>query len=483
MVSDDTNVPQLTYAISPTSATVSTTQNFVLTISNASSQFPVTMKKSGDQIVISNWATLTASFSQISPVAPPATSWRIGLASSYLKIYVAADTTIGPSQSVQFQINNVAIDQNVGKGTLSIVEVVGSQVANPPDIQIGKLGAELQIFAYADPVTVGLGQMTTLTWTIVKGLYVTVRPPDDDKKYYREGDKPYTFSIKAKPFQDARQTTFTLTVVQDPANTRSTQLTIDLSPPIITLFSNDPQPPIRIDGSLALRWNAVYTTQVNITPWIGPSSVPPAGTRTFTSSDLHKLVSGNQSQLAFTLNAQGYLKPATSKITIDLQPVVINYFRFVDFAHSAWTYDVSNATSVNPPPSGNPPLLLSATGPHGPVSQILGGNDLEILVLYADPTKISSGQSATLHYQVQKAASALLKPGDLPLTFDTNGIGQISVSPTVTTIYTVVATDALGNKVSSPVTLIVTALKRKTTGAKKKTATRSPVKRRGREGA
>jgi len=474
------NVPQLTYAMTPTSATVSTTQNFKLTVTNPSSTFSVTMKKSGDQISISNWSSLTASVSQISPTAPPSTNWRIGLATSYIKIWVVADTVIAPGAKVEFQINNVAIDANVGQGSLSILEVIGGIASNPPDIQIGKLGAELQIFAYANPVTVGLGQTTTMNWTIVKGLYVTVVPPDDGKQYPRKGSGPFSFAIQSQPFQDARQTTFTLTVFQDAGTWVSTPVTVNLSPPIITLLSNDPPAPISIDGTMSLAWNAVYATAATLTPSTGSTNVPTSGTKSYTSSNLKKLVNNNQSQLVFTLTAQGYLKPAVSQLVVPLQPVNINWFRFADMQHTSFTYDVSNATNVSLPSiSGPAPYTLTAQGPFGPVQQSLGANDVEVLVLNADPPAIQPGGSSTLNFQVQRASSAVLDPGNVPLTFDGSGIGQQVVSPGSTTTYTVTAFDAAGNRASSPITVTVTAkAARMTTKRKKPTAKKPTTKKR-----
>jgi len=468
------NVPQLTYAMSPTSATVSTTQSFTLTVTNPSQQFPVTMKRSGDQIAISNWSSLTASVSQISPLPPPSTNWRIGLATSFIKIWVVADTVIAPGANVVFQINNVAIDANVGQGTLTVLEVVGGIASNPPDIQIGKLGADLQIFAYANPVTVGLGQSTTMNWTIVKGLYVTVVPPDDGKQYPRKGNGPYSFAIQSTPFQDERQTTFTLTVVQDPGTFINTSVTVNLSPPIITKnLSSDPPAPISIDGTMTLAWSAVYATQATLTPSTGGTSVPTAGTKSYSSSNLKKLVNNNQSQLVFTLTAQGFLQPAVSQLVVPLQPVNINWFRFADLTHTSFTYDVSNATSVSlPSTSGPAPYTLTAQGPFGPVQQSLGANDVEVLVLNADPPAIQPAGSSTLHFQLQQASSAVLDPGNLPLTFDGSGIGQTVVSPASTTTYTLTAIDAAGNRASSPITVTVTARTGRLTTKRKKPTTK-----------
>jgi hypothetical protein len=476
----DANVPQLTYAIAPTVATVSTTQNFVLTLTNPNPTFAVTMKKAtaGDQIQISNWSTLTASFGQISPVAPPGTNWRIGpgQGASYLKIWVGADTIIAAGASVSFKINNVIVDQTVGQASLSVLEIAGGQTANPPDIQIGKLGAELQIFAYVQPVTVRAGQTATLNWTIVKGQYVTVvppLPPPDPRRYDRVGalDKPWSFAIPVLPFQDERQTEFTATVFQDAGTWKTAHVTVNLSPPIITMFSNDPQQPISIEGTLTLSWNTVYATGLTLT-WTKTVGVDLSGTRTFTSAELKKMVSNGQTELVFTLKAAGFRTPATSRLTIALQPVAINWFRFADLEHRALTYDVTNATAVSLPAiSGPAPYQLTAQGPFGPVSQILAGNDVEVLVLYADPPSVASGQPTTLHFQVQNAASASLNPGNQPLMIDANGIGEIVVSPAATTKYTVVARDALGNQAASPLTVPVAATVQ-TSGAR-----RTPAKR------
>lgn len=475
------NVPQLKYDMSPTSATVSTTQNFMLTITNPSTQFPVTVKRAGDQISVANWSSLTANVGQISPIAPVSTNWRAGLAGSFIKIFVIADTVIPAGGSVSFQINNVGIDANVGQGKLTVFEVIGGVAANAPDIPIGKLGSDLQIFAYANPVTVGLGQKTMLNWTIVKGLYVTVVPPDDGRQYPREGTGPYSFAVAAQPFQDARQTTFTLTVYQDIGTFVSTPVTINLSEPVITMLANDPSTPISIDEPLTLSWNSVYATTATLAPSTGGINVPTAGTRTYTASQLKRLATNNTGTLVFTLTANGYKGPVSQQLVLPLQPVTINWFRYADFDHAGFTYDVSNATNVSLPAlSGPPPYLLRAEGPLGPVSQVLGGTGVEVLVLNADPDGIMAGDSAAIDFQVQRAASALLNPGGIPLQFDGNGVGRTVVSPTITTTYTLVATDAAGNQASSPVTVVVAAKRgRMTTKRKKNAPARRGAKRAG----
>ncbi len=476
------NVPKLTYAMTPTFATVSSTANFKLAVTNPS-QFPVTMKRQADQISITGWSSLTASVGQISPAPPPDSAWLIAVVNnSFIKIGVTENTVIGPGDSVEFRINNVAIDANVGQGSLSILEAIGGN-AKPPDIPIGKLGAELQIFAYANPVTIGLDQKTQLNWTIVKGRYVTIAPLHDGERFERtkSPNEPESFAIDSAIFQDQRQTTFTLTVFEDQSKFVSTPLTVNLSPPVITMFSNTPPAPISIDGTMSLAWSTVYATQATLSSSTGTIGVPLAGTKSYTSSNLKKLVTNNQSQLVFRLAAQGFLNPAGSELVVPLQPVTIDWFRFADLTHKSFTQGVSNWTSVSlPSASGPPPYTLTAQGPFGPVQQSLGGNGIEVLVLNADPSDIAAGGSSTLDFELQQASSAVLDPGNLPLTFDGKGIGHTVVSPASTTTYTLTAIDAAGNRASSPITVTVTAKTGRLTTKRKKPATK---KRRTTKGA
>ncbi len=89
-------------------------------------------------------------------------------------------------------------------------------------------------------------------------------------------------------------------------------------------------------------------------------------------------------------------------------------------------------------------------------------------VLTANPTTITSGQSATLTVASANALSAVIQPDDLTVTFDPMGADSVTVTPATTTTYTLTVTGA--NNVTDTDTATVTV-----TPAPTATLTASPA--------
>jgi hypothetical protein len=446
--------------ISPNQVSVSATQDFTLTVTNPSSQLSVTINASTgmpnqDSIYVSGVTGVTASPGSIKPVPPAGTPWQIGIVDTSkgktIKIWVTSAVTLQPGQSVQFQLPGVLIDDTPGSATLPVLELLGGQSIPGADIQIGKLAATLQISAFSNPDTVGLGQSATLQWTIVQGQYVTINPapPDHPDPFYRQQPKGWdTAQWNVTPAQDAPQTNYELTVWQDLSHWQKTTALVNLSGPRVDVFSADQTAAVSINQIVNLTWAVRYGRPVTLRPSLGAGYVQPEGMLAITPQALLARTS-NDSQLQFTLSASGFRGTVTKTLQLTFAPLRIAYFRYTDFTKQNIDYDVENSTSISIANPGTNSYIMTATGPGGPLTQTLGGTGLEIQVLVADPPQLQAGQKTTLSYQVQGAVSLVLEPGGTKLPLDGSGRGSFDVTPQTTTTYTLTATDINGNQVTS----------------------------------
>lgn len=79
----------------------------------------------------------------------------------------------------------------------------------------------------------------------------------------------------------------------------------------------------------------------------------------------------------------------------------------------------------------------------------LGGNELAIQALYANPGIVAQGQSAQLCYGVANAKTVTLEPQANPVW--PSHARCVEVTPKKDTVYTLTAEDASGNKASQTV--------------------------------
>jgi hypothetical protein len=454
-MAEEPQLPKFTYTLNPNSGDVNSTVSTVLTVTNPSSVFPVTVTAGSDLIAVTGWGGITQAPKSIEVVPPVESDWNGVMTDSsvgtILKLFTTDDVEVQPLQSLAFTLNGILLDETIGSAELIVMEIVGGTQISPPKIAFGKLGAKMQIFAWSDANSVGAGESTNINWTIVKGLYVTVFPPDDGTQYPRSGTAPYTGSTARTPFQNAPQTIFAATVFQPPDTPIPFQVPVLLSPPRITRFLPKDPPPIPIDGTVTLSWSVAYSPEVTLQPAKGSKYVSNEGVRTVKPKDF--LVS-NDNKVVFVLSAAGYQGPVLGKVTVRFLPMRIAYFRYPGFDQIGYTVSVPNSQSHQVSQLGPKHFRLDATGPDGPLTQELGGTGLEIQVVVADPPQPKAGEATRLKYQVQAATSLKLMPGDVPLTFDAKGIGETTINPPAgSTTYTLVATGSNSQTVSSEITI------------------------------
>jgi hypothetical protein len=163
----------------------------------------------------------------------------------------------------------------------------------------------------------------------------------------------------------------------------------------------------------------------------------------------------NASQVTYELTASGYGTPATGSVTITFAPLVINWFRYSDFTCTSFTVGVTNAQGYVITSTATP-AVLTATGPGGPLTAQLGGTGPEVQVLLAQPATVPAGSSTQLQYLVKNVTTLILNPGGQSLPFDSTGKGAVTVTPSQTTTYSLVASNGQ-TTVTSQLQVVVTS--------------------------
>lgn len=102
-------------------------------------------------------------------------------------------------------------------------------------------------------------------------------------------------------------------------------------------------------------------------------------------------------------------------------------------------------------------FILTATGPGGSTTASVTVAVPITLSFTASPANITSGQSASLSWQVSNGTASSLTIDNGVCASCTLPSGTASVTPTATTTYTATATDSSGNKVQQSATITVTA--------------------------
>ncbi len=288
------------------------------------------------------------------------------------------------------------------------------------------------------------GDAITFQWTQISGPPVTINNPDQAKAYFLA--------------DDGQVYAFRLTVTDELGASGSDTVSVTTKEaPIVEIldFRADPSR-INKGQSATLSWQAKNADEVTIEPGIGSVDntsgnvqVTPAETTIYTLT---------------ARNATGEVQ-LTALVTVDTpEPTIIrcdvtpqNIFRG-DSAEINW--QVQDADSVNltgfgavpaagsqtVSPTDTTTYTLTATNVNGSVScpltvQVTPGEVPQIIRYMASPMEILAGTSTSLFWQVENADEVTIDNG-IGQVNRTNG--QLAVSPTETTAYTISATNRFG---------------------------------------
>ncbi|HTS27299.1 MAG TPA: OmpA family protein [Bryobacteraceae bacterium] len=313
-----------------------------------------------------------------------------------------------------------------------------------------------------------LGETLTYQWTQIAGPSVAINNS--------------TSAIAT--FTAAQGTTysFRLTVRNTDNLSASATTTVSTSSPLtptITLFSATPAT-IQPGGSSTLTWATQNATSVTITPTVGSvsasgsSSVTPAATTTY------------------TLNATGPGGTVSATVTVVVGPPQVGNPQIIRFEANpvsiapggsstlSWTTTGASTVTIAPTvgnvtlngsttvtPTQTTTYTLTATSSDGhsvsaPVTVVVApANIPQILTFVANPQTIDAGQSTQLCWQVSGAGPNI--PGtniqiDPGVGTNLNSNDCAVVKPSVTTTYTLTATNATGS-IKANVTVNVGAVR------------------------
>ncbi|AFE07204.1 hypothetical protein COCOR_06895 [Corallococcus coralloides DSM 2259] len=353
------------------------------------------------------------------------------------RIYPLQGSSLPPGGTVQIQFSNILVSNSQGAPVVRILEDIGGDDAQTT-LSLLKQPVPLSIQAFADPPTVGLDQTTAIHWTASGGSEVVISGVGQPVIIPLEGPGPfYSQQTPVHPAQNTPQTTFTVSVVTPDKQQQSTQVSVQLSPPIIDVFSVSPVTPIDTDQSVSLQWSARYATQAFLRPSAGSGEVPVQGSKVLFPG---KFLTDNSNPVVFTLSTVGYQPQPSKQLAVWFNPARILYFRYADLQTKKIEYDFVNGTASLAYGEGDL-VTLSVTGPGGPLQQFLGDdNALAIQYFAASATTVSPGASVTLSFLVTQAQQIVLQPDNTQVTVDANGNGSTVVTPTQTTTYVLVAT-------------------------------------------
>ena len=315
----------------------------------------------------------------------------------------------------------------------------------------------------ANPNAITLGGATTLNWSVAGATSLSISPDVG----------PVTGnSLTVSP---AATTTYTLTATNSGGTVTQTALVTVASPaPTIPAFTANP-PTIPLGASTTLAWSVSGATEISIAASAGASP----GVVTGTSYTLSPTVN-----TTYTLTAKNSVGSVSRTAAVTVKPPAPTIGSFTATPStinagqtSALSWSVNGATSlsivadvgngpgavtgtsVNVSPTATTNYTLIASNDSGSVSasaKVAVNDPAPVIRSFASiPNTINSGDSATIIWSVEGAATLTVTASTGPSPGALHGAsGSITVSPVVSTDYTLTATSP-GGVVSHSLTEIV----------------------------
>ena len=331
----------------------------------------------------------------------------------------------------------------------------GGAVTPPPP---GNNGPSQAVIAFAvGQANIIQGQSTTITWKVTNGASFSITPA------VASGTLPLSGSANVTPTQT---TTFVGTATDADGKTATNSITVNVVPagsaPTMTLSVS---PSVVASGqSTTLTWASTNSTSVVIVPSVlgddvtsvalsGSTAIVPAATTTYTAT---------------ATGASGVTASATATINILGVTLVATPTRIGPGQTASLSWTSANATSlsidqgvgvVNGPsgsisvsPAATTIYTITATNGAATATATATVNAPLAVTLKASPANIAPGSQSTLTWASQGAVSVSIDQGVSPITGAT---GNVVVSPTQSTTYTITALDAQGNAATGSATVNV----------------------------
>ena len=328
----------------------------------------------------------------------------------------------------------------VGAGGTTTQAVIVTVTLPPPTVNIS-----------ADPETIVVGESTTLSWTST----------DADSASIDQGlgSVAVSGSIAVSPTDT---TTYTITV-SGPGGTATASATVTVTStvPTVTIYA-DPNT-VEIGWSTVLHWSSTNADSASIDQGVG--TVPVNGSVEVLRFEI--------TTFTITVTGPGGTATASATVTVTLPPPTVNIFANPEMillgesSTLSWNSVYADTCVIEPDigavdkngsitvsPTETTMYTITATGS--------GGTDTKSVTVRVDylpptvdisanPKTILLGESSTLTWSSNHADTCVIEPdvGNV----ETNG--SVSVSPTETTTYTIMATGSGGDTATDSVTIHV----------------------------
>jgi len=487
----DAGTTLLQYRVTPPQVYISSTVNLVVTISNPLGAQPVVLDPNNDDEIVIGFPDPAGSDpltntlpSQVVSSNNSFTCARSPGTSNYLVQpfgFDAVTLQAGDSFTITFQ--NVVIDSSTGSPSLGFQEYIGSD-SGSTSITVQKLPLQLSVVAWLDQLVVGLNQTTNLNWLSAANIGVMVSGyPDNNvdpncpstlrypgqKCFSVSGSPPYSgyTAVGVGSSTDA-QRTYTVTAYTGDGQQVQTQVTLTQHQPYIAGFGippayTQPSAPMAAGASLQLQWKTWFATQAWVlNPANQTISRDPNPTAPVTVNPGLDAAAASRSPwtnipatAVYTLNATGFQTSQSAKVTVQLLPPQVLYFKFMEQAEggalSVVAYSVDPqawpAYSVN---LSAQPYTLTVYQPGGTSTTLyLGSGDTtHPQVQYFAATPGENSQQ-TLNWVTANVTSLVLNPGAYTVPQADIASGSYQVTVSATTNYVLTATAANGDVVTS----------------------------------
>jgi len=250
---------------------------------------------------------LTANPSSIVPISLQPLTWDFQQVDDglYRATPIDADTTIGPGESLTFQLQNIIVNEADGTVFLPITENSGDGSFPVDNKQVVKIKSKLDVSSFnASPAYVASGAASVLSWTTEAAARVTLIP----------GDFPDIKPNDQVTVNPGLSTVYTLTAYGEGPNV-SKQITVSVNSPEIKSFDVS-SGKVDAGSKVKLTWQVNYADKITISP--GDHKDLPA------QGELEVLV-WNETTFILTAANKGN-EYANKTAPVSINPVVINSF-------------------------------------------------------------------------------------------------------------------------------------------------------------
>jgi len=328
--------------------------------------------------------------------------------------------TVSPSVTTTYTITAV-------NGSTTITETATVTVAQAPSVSIS-----------ASPSRIDQGQTATLAWSSAHAATAVIGQG--------VGEVPVNGSTTVSP---SVTTTYTITV-DGPGGTATASTTVTVStPPVVSITATPGS--IAPDGSANLAWTSQGATSVSIDQGIG--AVSASGNRTVNPTVT----------TTYTITATNEFGEATDSVTVVVHPqptvsISASPTAVIQGESTTLTWTSTDAASasincgigsvdvngsMNVSPAATTTYTITVTGPGGTAtsSVTVAVNQLPSVNLSASPTNVASGGSTTLTWSTANTLSVEIDQGIGAVALS----GSRSITPEITTTYTITAANAHGH--------------------------------------